>query len=997
MSDDVKAWLEGLDLGKYHAVFAENEITLRELPDLEENDLVELGLPMGPRKRLMRAIADMTDEGETVEAARRQVTVLFADISGYTRLSSGLDAEETHALLNSFFTAVDAVVRNYGGTIDKHIGDAVMAVFGAPVAHTDDPERALRAALDIHEAAAALETPMKVHAGVASGQVVASVTGSDAHTEFTVTGDSVNLASRLTDQAKSGETFVSDSVQRALGERFEGDNLGERPVAGLPEPVTVWRLAGLAEAGMEMARQFVGRRKELSEFSGALENCLRTGKGETFIVRGEAGIGKTHLLGEFERLARERGFAAHTGLVLDFGAGKGQDAIRALVRSLLGIAPGSSKDARALARDEALANGLIDSGAQVHLNDLLDLEQPADLRSLYDAMDNAVRNKGKQDTVDKLIASLSQNKALLIRLEDFHWAEQAILDYAATLASQVVQCPAVMVLTTRLSADPFDVDWRTSLGETPIRQMDLGPLENEDALHLAHEFDDIGEDLIEACVERSGGNPLFLEQLLRNAVELSATDIPGSVQGIVQARLDVLAAEDRSLIQAAAVLGQRFSGEAVKALLDSDTFDITRLMQNGLVDPVGQDFHFKHALIRDGVYASLLKARRVELHGRAAAWFADNDAILYAEHLDRAEDDGAVAAYLAAASEQHGLRRYLRALNLVDRALELEGTRELRLTLTCMQGDLRRDLAQVDASLQSFEAAIELAASDAEGSCAQIGLAEGMRLNDRAEEGAAALDAAQAHAEAAGIKSDLAHIHYLRGNYLFPLGQFDRCMEEHAKVADYGREIGDIEFEARGEGGLGDANYLRGRMITAGRHFERCLKLARAIDLKSIEVANLPMLAATKFYSLNLKDSLNDTLNASKQAQSIGRRREAIVALNGAGYMLFELDRIDEAEEQTRVSISFAEEIGAQRFLAINHGYLARIELRRGNRQSAYESARKAVDLAIASGSSFCGPWSMAPLIAASPYGEIEPLIEEAEKLLAEGAVSHNHFFSIAI
>ena len=174
---------------------------------------------------------------------RRQVSVLFADLSGFTRLSSGLDPEETHALLNRFFAAVDAVVERYGGAVDKHVGDSVMAVFGAPVAHGNDPERAVRAAIDIHQAVAGLTRDngeaLSVHIGVASGQVVASGTGSAAHQEYTVTGDSVNLASRLQDLAAAGQTLISDAVRNAVSADVECEDIGEVEVAGLPKAVRV--------------------------------------------------------------------------------------------------------------------------------------------------------------------------------------------------------------------------------------------------------------------------------------------------------------------------------------------------------------------------------------------------------------------------------------------------------------------------------------------------------------------------------------------------------------------------------------------------------------------------------------------------------------------------------------------------------------------------------------------------------------------------------------
>ena len=237
---DVAAWLNGLGLGQYEQGFRENEIDGEVIADLTADDLIKVGVTsVGHRRKLLAAItvlrhgmtpAPPPDPGASVaipraswplpEAERRQVTVLFADLAGYTKLAGELDAEEVHALLGSFFDLADASVANHGGTVDKHIGDCVMAVFGAPVAYGNDAERCIRAALDIGRCmpglAAELGRPVDVHIGIASGEVVASGTGSAHHLEYTVTGESVNLASRLTDEAAAGEILISDAVHRAL-------------------------------------------------------------------------------------------------------------------------------------------------------------------------------------------------------------------------------------------------------------------------------------------------------------------------------------------------------------------------------------------------------------------------------------------------------------------------------------------------------------------------------------------------------------------------------------------------------------------------------------------------------------------------------------------------------------------------------------------------------------------------------------------------------------
>jgi class 3 adenylate cyclase len=257
---DIAAWLKSLGLEQYEHAFRENAIDSDVLPKLTPEDLKDLGITaVGHRRKLLEAIAGLRAPAAEIDgtpprirrpivtnAERRQVTVLFADLVGYTRLSREIGAEEMHSLLDGFFAVVDGIVTNHGGYIDKHIGDSVMAVFGAPVAHGNDTERAVHAALAIRDAmpglAASVSRDVAVHIGVACGQVVASGTGSSGHREYTVTGDSVNLASRLTDAAKAGEILVSDMAVEALSGRLQVEAAGTISVKGFDEPVRVWRL-----------------------------------------------------------------------------------------------------------------------------------------------------------------------------------------------------------------------------------------------------------------------------------------------------------------------------------------------------------------------------------------------------------------------------------------------------------------------------------------------------------------------------------------------------------------------------------------------------------------------------------------------------------------------------------------------------------------------------------------------------------------------------------
>ena len=478
---------------------------------------------------------------------RRQVTILFADIAGFTKLSAALDAEELHGLVSRFFEAADGVIERYGGAVDKHIGDAVMALFGAPVAHGDDPLRAVRAAFDIHEAMGALSQDtgrdLQVHVGIASGEVVAGGLGREARAEYTVLGESVNLASRLDSMSGAGETLISDAVHRAVSAHVDCEALGETEVKGLDRPVRVWRVRGLRSATADNLRgPLVGRQSELRQFRGVIESCRDTGNGQAVFLRGEAGIGKTRLVEELTAMAEAQGFASHKGLVLDFGVGKGQDAIRAVVRSLLAVSAGAGKEERQTAARRALADGVLDDDQGVFLNDLLDLPQPMELRSIYDAMDNPTRNRGKQRLVACLIESASAKQPILLTVEDVHWAEPLTLAHLAAMTATLCDCPAVLVMTSRIEGDPLDSAWRGTTQGSPLLTIDLGPLRQKEALEFAGRFIDATNRTAQNCIERAEGNPLFLEQLLRNAEESGDETVPASIQSLMQARMDRLSA-----------------------------------------------------------------------------------------------------------------------------------------------------------------------------------------------------------------------------------------------------------------------------------------------------------------------------------------------------------------------------------------------------------------------------------------------------------------------
>src|SRR5262245_8874408 len=880
---DVPTWLRSLGLDCYEQSFRDHEIDVEILPKLTPEDLTALGvIPIGHRRKLVEAIAALGEATKAVgtmaipsplepepnhrqrsvasEAERRQLAVMFADLVGFTALGREVDPEQVHALLERFFSRVDDLVEAHGGRVDKHIGDCVMAVFGAPVAHGNDVERAVTAALAIRDAmpklSAELGRPLSLHIGVASGQVVASDTGSASHREYTVTGDSVNLASRLTDAAAPGEVLISEAVWRALAERLDCSEVGPLAVEGFADPVRTWGVRGLRPAipGMHgNPPPFVGRQSELAQFAAALLACRRTGRGQAVYVRGDAGIGKTRLVEEFLREAASADFACHTWLVLDFGTGMGRDAVGAIVRSFLGLELTSDTEIARAAADRAATEGLVAPDDAVFLNDLLDLPQPKDLRAVYDAMDNLTRNEGKRRTVAGLVELASRARPCLLVVEDIHWANEFQLATLARLTATAAECPALLVMTSRIEDDQLDREWRSRIAGASMITIDLGPLRRGEALTLANAFAGVADHFAERCVERAAGNPLFLEQLLRNAEESVEPGIPGSVLNLVHARLDRLNPTDKAALQAASVLGQSFDQDVLRHLVDRPDYAPERLVAHFLVRRQGKGFLFAHAMIRDAVYDTLLKSHRRELHCRAAAWFAGRDPVLHAEHLGRAEDPIAPRAYLAAAQAEAAGYRYELARRLVERGLELAVEAADRSALARFQGDILHDLGDMTAAGLAYRSALSATGTGPERCRALIGLAAVKRVADDLTGAFADLESAEKEAVEQQLISEQARIHYVRGNLFFPRGDIEDCLLEHELSRKLAQQARSAELEAAALGGLGDAEYARGRMASANQHFRKCVELCREHGLGRIEVANLSMVPATRIYLNELR------------------------------------------------------------------------------------------------------------------------------------------------
>ena len=1005
---DIERWLSLLALEQYARTFADNDVDFAMLPRLTDADLKELGVhSLGHRKRMLLSISELATAGSCATPSvvdvqadeRRQVTILFADLCGFTALSQSLDPEELREVVGRYTALVDGIVLAYGGKIDKHIGDAVMALFGAPRAHDSDTLRAARAALDIHDALAQLGAqasgPLQAHVGIASGEVVAGALGRADAQDYTVHGDPVNLAARLVAAAKTCETLISDGVRRALGDYAVCDPAGDMCFKGIDTPVRVWRLRSVAGEPLTTSRgRFVGRKAELEQFHGIVRACLAGPAGHVVHVRGDAGIGKTRLVNEMRGVAQAQGFEIHRGLVLDFGVGKGQDPVRAVIGSLLGLSPAAGGAESGIAVERVVSAGVVKPEQIVFLHDLLDLPQSGEWRTLYDAMAHAARKRGKQALIATLTENACRNGPVMIVVEDLHWADPQLLDDLTAFASGLANGPGLLVMTSRVEGDPLDAAWRTRCRGTPFATIDLGPLRRDEALSLAGDFIDASQRVALTCIERAGGNPLFLEQLLRNAEEGSGEAVPASIQSLVLARMDRLTPRDRQAFQAAAVIGQRFDVALLRRLIDEPDYVCDALVANALVVPEGDDLLFAHALIQEGAYSTLLRTRRRELHRRAADWFAATDPVLYAQHLDRADDDRAPRAYLDAAVAQRTAYFIEAAVRLIERGLDIAKKDTDRHALICLKGELQRDLGDIAASLDTYRAALA-AAPDEAGVCrSQLGLAEGLRVNEGLAEALALLEAAQKVAERDDMVSELARLHHLRGNILFPLGKIEDCRAEHEQGLSYARRLGLPEAEARALGGLADAAYAQGRMRTAFEHFSRCVTLSREHGLGRIEVANRPMQGFSRMYLNEARQAREDAVAAVRAATLVGQPRAQMLGETLGAFACLEMGDVQAAQVHLELEMQLIRQLGARRFEAQNREMQARVLLDCGRRKEAVGVLHEALAICGEVGMQFSAPKAVGALSrAVEDDSERARFLAKGAELLRLGAVGHNHLW----
>ncbi|MCW5747260.1 MAG: AAA family ATPase [Alphaproteobacteria bacterium] len=655
---DVETWLKGLGLERYADRFAAGEVTWPVLPRLTDDDLRELGLPLGPRKILLPAIEALRTAAARQAAAdperapppaheieRRHLTVMFVDLADSTALSAAHDAEDLLHVLRRYQDDASAAIRRRDGFLAKFMGDGVLAYFGYPQAYEDAAERAVHAALDIIAAVQSMPAlhgqPLAVRVAVASGPViVGDIVGEELAREINIVGATPNLAARLLAVAPENGLVIADSTRRLLGDLFSYRDLGPQTFKGIPEPVPAYLVLG-ERRGMsrfEAVRTaprntFVGRNQELDLLR---ENWQRAaaGHGRLVLVSGEAGMGKSRLCDAFgQQLANQPHLRIqyqcspqHVNTPLHPVAGQLRHA--AAIDAADDTAVNHAKLARCLA-----AGGIDDRGVRL-VAPLLGIDLPP---AAADAdLPPAERRERLLATLLHYIRTLSRTQPVWLHVEDAHWIDPTTQELIARVADGIADWPVLMVVTFR---PEYRAPWT---GQSTAASVTLERLPRPQVvamLRLLADWKSLPEAAIEHIVSKTDGVPLFVEEMFRGLTEagflvedaesfrlarpLDTEAVPATLQDALMARLDRLASA-RTVAQVAAVIGRKFSRQLLTAALDVAEDDcrsaLDQLVQGRLVDRRGaapnESYVFRHALIRDAAYNSLLRRQRREWHGR---------------------------------------------------------------------------------------------------------------------------------------------------------------------------------------------------------------------------------------------------------------------------------------------------------------------------------------------------------------------------------------------
>lgn len=907
---------------------------------------------------------------------RRVATIVFADVVGFTGLSERRDPEGVKYLLDRCFERLAADITAHGGRVDKIVGDELMAVFGAPIAHEDDPERAVRAALAMKRNLAdhARETgaAIDVRIGVNTGEVV--VGSLRAGGDLTALGDVVNTASRLQGSAEPGQILVGERTYEATKESISYESVGDLQLRGRGGKVLAWRaLEALGPPGARPGRlrtPLFGRKAELGMLWHALGTTVEHRRPHLVLLVGEAGMGKTVLVQEAIEMARaQHGALVLEGRCLPYGEANPWWPVAEALRQACGIDPDDPADISADKCRAAVAGvlGTEDEGAEAGrvadgLLYLMGYEG-----KLHDVDPSRAREEVMR-AIQLSLAANARQRPLVIVLSEIHWADQLVLDLIDTMLDRLRNLPIVVLATAR---PELEARWTPKPGRHNLFVLNLDALNNEDAAKLARsilqtneKLDDLGrhlsgqplgphdaelDELVEMVVERSGGNPLFIYELAtllgEGATSLTSErrdvpELPATLRGLVAARIDALDHAERSVLEDAAVVGRNGTVDALVALAEArgETHGDVRLgalAERDLLVLEDGEFEFKSDLVRDVAYETLTKADRARRHAAVADWLGSYAARTEREeeHLERIAHHFAVAAELVGeiGSMEDVPEQEIRsrALDWIERAVERAETRELAGVSVHL---LDHALALLDPADAARRARFLLSrarglTSSRDMERAHADIAEALRLAEELDDGALRARALT-----------------VRGETEQKEGELTRSAATLEQAVMAWKAVDDRMGKAEALRLWGFTSIHRGELAAAERAISEALEISRELGDRKGEAWALQNLAWAAF-------SQGDNDTAEERLQASARMFEEIGDLGGRGwavgllgYVWYFKGRLEDAAEIAEASVSreFSQLMGDRWAHGMMLNLLASVRLWQGRTREALDRATEA-------------------------------------------------------
>jgi class 3 adenylate cyclase/tetratricopeptide (TPR) repeat protein len=858
---------------------------------------------------------------------RKTVTVLFADLVGFTSQAEELDPEDVRRLLQPYYARLRQELERHGGTVEKFIGDAVMALFGAPLAHEDDPERAVRAALAIRDAIAEADSPLQVRIAVNTGEALIALGARPAEGEGMASGDVVNTAARIQTAAPVNGVLVGESTYRATNQSIEYRDAEPIQAKGKVEPVPVWEaVSARSRFGLDVEQRprtpMVGRRRELGFLTDALERARREGEPQLVTLVGVPGIGKSRLVAElYQVVDRDPDLIWwRQGRSLPYGDGLSYWALAEIVKAQAGIAEtDSEEDAGAKLRatiESVLSDPAEADWVESHLRPLVGLSTAAG---------------GGEDTRTeaysawrRFLEALAEQRTLVLVFEDLHWADDGLLDFIDYLVDWASAVPLLVVCMAR----PELLDRRPGWGggKRNASTATIGALSPEDTARLLADLLEqtlLPAEIHRVVLQRAEGNPLYAEEyvrMLRDRGLLQRGEsgwhfsdegdlpLPESVQGMIAARLDALPPEEKQLVQDAAVVGKVFWPGALAALSqDRDAAAVERGLhalerkefvrrERASVVAGERQFAFLHVLVRDVAYAQIPRSPRADKHRQAAEWIASLGS-------DRSEDRAEMLAH-----------HYLQALELAEAAGDDTAALAGPASQALMEaGERAMALNSPTAGLRYSRKALELLPADHPARaevlhrCAVAGWLTGELGTDAAEQ---AIEAALRIGDlelAAEATDTLASTFWVQGDH-------DRSLEAGARAVGLVEDRPDSPAKARVMGSYGRIMSLAGNIQEGLAVSRSALRAAEELGLDDAASKALNTIGMVRGNGGDL-EGLIDLERSVELALRTSSPDIIHTAYNNIANVQFTLGRFEDGMENFRLARVAAERFGNRRAL----------------------------------------------------------------------------------